>query len=108
MRRYGWVALFLVLLSGCGGGAAVDPQALARSSADRFDKVGTFHFKMDVSQGQPAAITSALGDILILGAEGDVKRPQMMSGTLKVQTKGALIAVNVKAIVLGKDAYLSN
>src|SRR5215207_773679 len=91
--------LMLVALAGCGG-EKVDPALLVKESADAVDKVETFHFRLTVSDGDAAPIDTGDIGLILQSAEGDLKRPQQISGALKAKAAGLPLALQMKVIIL--------
>jgi lipoprotein LprG len=101
-RRVIPLMLVLLTLMACGK-ADVDPAQLATQGADAFEKVDTFHFKLDVSEGKSAPIN----EIELISAEGDSQRPDRLSATLKARPVGVPIAANSNIIIIGVEAWIT-
>lgn len=107
MLRGRWLITILLalLLAGCGRGEQPEPAKLAAEGATAFDAVTSFHFKLDVTEGESAP----LGDIglTLIGADGDTVRPDKVQAKLKAKLTGAPIAVNINGIIIGADAWIT-
>lgn len=102
LRRVVSLVFVLMALVACGK-ADVDPVVVAQQGADAFEKVETFHFKLDVANGTAAPIN----EIELLSAEGDSKRPDRLFASLKARPVGVPIAANSNIIIIGTDAWLT-
>ena len=107
MLRGRWLLsiLLLVLVAACGRSERPDPAKLAAEGATAFDAVTSFHFKLDVTEGESAP----LGEIglTLISADGDTVRPDKVAARLKAKLAGAPIAVNINGIIIGADAWIT-
>ena len=86
----GLLAVALIAIAGCGGGAP-DPMSLLRKAKATVDTTPAVHFHLTSSgvQGTGAVIT---------GGDGDARRPDGFAGTLGVSVAGLMLGVQVVSV----------
>ena len=102
-RRIMAVMLILGIVAGCGQAETPDAAKLATDAATAFESVQTFHFVLDVTEGNSAPPN----EIILLSAEGDTERPDKLQATLKARLGDVPIAANIIAIIIGQDAWIT-
>jgi len=101
--RLALLMVTLLVLAACGRDEAPDPAKVASDGATAFDAINTFHFKLDVTEGESAP----LGDITLISADGDSVRPDKVAAKLKAKLTGAPLALNINGIIIGADAWIT-
>ena len=103
MHAWRFIVVLLLLLVGCGQADTPDATQLADAGATAFEAVETFEFDLQVTDGTSAPIN----DISIISAVGQTERPEKLQADLKARLAGAPIAVNIKAIIIGEEAWVT-
>ncbi len=107
LRWSRWLVVMtsMLLLMACGKGEAPDPAKLAEDGAAAFEKVNSFHFNLDVTNGDSAP----LGDtgIVLINADGDSVRPDKLKAKLKARLGEVPVAVNINSIIIGGQAWIT-
>lgn len=101
--RLALLMVTLLVVAACGRDEAPDPAKVASDGAMAFESINTFHFKLDVTEGESAP----LGDITLISADGDSVRPDKVAAKLKAKLTGAPLALNINGIIIGADAWIT-
>ncbi|MGD0194240.1 MAG: LppX_LprAFG lipoprotein [Candidatus Dormibacteria bacterium] len=90
LRRLAAVSTAVLLLSACGG-PSINSASLLKTAKGVLDSASSFHFVLTSANvtGSGAQLT---------GGNGDMKRPDSMSGTLQVSIFGLALSVPVVSI----------
>ena len=90
LRRLAAVSTAVLLLSACGG-PSINAASLLKTAKGVLDSASSFHFVLTSANvtGSGAQLT---------GGNGDMKRPDSMSGTLQVSIFGLALSVPVVSI----------
>ena len=91
----------LVALAACGGPEKLPPDQVIQKSASAMQAVNSFHFALDTSKLQ-----KAMPGLFITKAEGDVVKPDKLSGDVTAAYSG--VPINVKVVVDGKSQYMTD
>lgn len=99
-----------VVLAGCGAGQEASTPAPALSAADllelasrRLAETQSVHFELDVA-GE--TFIDAARAIRLLGAEGDLRRPDRVRTTFQAEIMGR--AVTLQLITIGEESWTTN
>jgi lipoprotein LprG len=94
-------ALLLVLASGCGEAERLPPEQIIEKAVPAIQAANSFHFILDT--GKPEKPPAGL---FISRAEGDVVKPDKLTGDLSALFSG--LPINVKVVVDGKSQYMTD
>lgn len=101
--RAKWVCLLAVLvlvmgLAGCGGPEDLQPQQVIEKAAPAIQAANSFHFTMETAKP-----SKPISGIFINKADGDVAKPDKLTGDLNASIAG--IPINAKVVIDGKGQY---
>lgn len=103
-------AVCVIALTGCGPGQAsptpsptLSAEALLERASRRLAETPSVHFVLDVT-GE--TFIDDAGAIRLLGAEGDLRRPDRVQTTFQVQIMGR--AVTMQLITVGDESWTTN
>jgi hypothetical protein len=105
------LACMLLTLAGCAGsgpdvptpGPTPTPAELLSAASSRLAETPSVHFVLDV-QGQTFIDTG--GSIRLLGAEGDLQRPDRVTTTFQAEILGR--AISLQLITVGDESWTTN
>ncbi len=90
LRRLAAVSTAVLMLSACGG-ASINAASLLKTAKGVLDSASSFHFVLT-----SANVTGSGAELT--GGNGDMKRPDSMSGTLQVSIFGLALSVPVVSV----------
>ncbi|HUP26840.1 MAG TPA: LppX_LprAFG lipoprotein [Chloroflexia bacterium] len=100
--RYGLAAVLLVMVAGgCGGPDKQPPDKVIEKAVPAIKAATTFHFSLET-----AKLAKPPSGLFITKAEGDVAKPDKLSGDLSALYSG--LPINVKVVVDGKSQYMTD
>jgi lipoprotein LprG len=91
-------ALLVVAVSGCGEPTNLPPDQVISKAVPALQATNSFHFTLETGK-----IQKAPPGIFITGVDGDVVKPNGLSGDVTATYSG--IPVKIKVVVNGKDQY---
>lgn len=91
-------ALVLMSASGCGDTPSLPAEQVIQKAAPAIQAANSFHFTLETGK-----VPKAPPGIFINGVDGDVAKPNKLSGDVTATYSG--IPVKIKVVVDGKDQY---
>lgn len=101
----------VLILAGCGAdqaqvatpGPTPTPEELLRTASKRLGETPSVHFTLEV---QGDTFIDSGGNIRLLGAEGDLKRPDRVHTTFQAEVMGRTITLQL--ITIGEESWTTN
>lgn len=94
-------ALVLIVAVGCGEPEKLPPDKIIGKAVPAIQAANSFHFTLETSKVQ-----KPMPGIFITKADGDVVKPDKLSGNVSATVGG--VAVSIRVVVDGKSQYMTD